>query len=97
MTTPRKAKIDLKITTPRKDKITTPRKDKILISKDMVDSMKPGSVIMDLAAENGGNCELTEKDKIINYNHITINGISNIPGKMPLHSSQLYSKNIASF
>ncbi len=69
----------------------------ILIPKDMVDSMKPGSVIMDLAAENGGNCELTEKDKIIDYNHVTINGLSNLPTKMPLHASQLYSKNISSF
>ena len=69
----------------------------ILIPKDMVEAMKPGSIIMDLAAENGGNCELTEKDKIVKYNGIIINGSSNLPSKMPLHASQLYSKNLSSF
>ena len=45
----------------------------------MVESMKPGSVIMDLAAENGGNCELTQKDKVVNHNQIIIDGTSNLP------------------
>ena len=68
----------------------------VLIPKDVVDVMKPGSVIMDLAAENGGNCELTQIDQTINYNGVIIDGTSNIPGKMPYHASQLYGKNIAS-
>ena len=69
----------------------------ILIPSTMVESMKPGSVIMDLAAENGGNCELTQKDKIVNHNQIIIDGTSNLPGTMPVHASELYSKNVAAF
>ena len=68
-----------------------------LISESMVNSMKPGSIIMDLASENGGNCELTKKDEIITHNGVTIDGSSNIPGSMPVHASELYAKNITSF
>ena len=71
------------------------RKAPILIGKDVVDVMKPGSVIMDLAAENGGNCELTKKDEVVNHNKIIIDGTSNIPATMPVHASELYAKNIA--
>ena len=69
----------------------------LLIPKSMVDAMKPGSIIMDLAAENGGNCELTVKDEIIEHNHVSIDGTSNIPGTMPVHASELYAKNVAAF
>ena len=69
----------------------------ILITTSMVDAMKPGSVIMDLASENGGNCELTEKDEIVDHNGVTIDGTSNIPGSMPVHASELYAKNITAF
>ncbi|MEL1223646.1 MAG: Re/Si-specific NAD(P)(+) transhydrogenase subunit alpha, partial [Candidatus Neomarinimicrobiota bacterium] len=68
-----------------------------LISESMVNSMKPGSIIMDLASENGGNCELTKKDEIITHNGVTIDGSSNIPGSMPVHASELYAKNITAF
>ena len=71
------------------------RKAPVLIGKEVVDIMKPGSVIMDLAAENGGNCELTEKDTVINHNNVIIDGTSNIPATMPVHASELYAKNIA--
>ena len=71
------------------------RKAPILIGKDVVDIMKPGSVIMDLAAENGGNCELTKKDQVVNHNKVIIDGTSNIPATMPVHASELYAKNIA--
>tara|TARA_Y100000590_G_scaffold195291_1_gene221738 strand:- start:774 stop:1910 length:1137 start_codon:yes stop_codon:yes gene_type:complete len=71
------------------------RKAPILISKDVVEIMRPGSVIMDLAAENGGNCELTEKDRIVNHNDVIIDGTSNIPATMPVHASELYAKNVA--
>ena len=71
------------------------RKAPILISKDVVEIMSPGSVIMDLAAENGGNCELTEKDTIVNHNKVIIDGTSNIPATMPVHASELFAKNIA--
>ena len=68
-----------------------------LIPESMVNSMKPGSIIMDLASENGGNCELTRKDEIITHNGVTIDGSSNIPGSMPVHASELYAKNITAF
>ena len=68
-----------------------------LIPESMVNSMKPGSIIMDLASENGGNCELTKKDEIIMHNGVIINGSSNIPGSMPVHASELYAKNITAF
>ena len=71
------------------------RKAPILIGKDVVELMKPGSVIMDLAAENGGNCEVTEKDKIITHNDVIVDGTSNIPATMPVHASELYAKNIS--
>ena len=67
----------------------------ILIPSSMVEEMKPGSVIIDLAAENGGNCELTKVDESISFNGIEIVGTSNIPGTMPVHASELYSKNVA--
>ena len=67
----------------------------ILIPSSMVEEMKNGSVIIDLAAENGGNCELTKVDETISFNGIEIVGTSNIPGTMPVHASELYSKNVA--
>ncbi len=67
----------------------------VLIPSSMVEEMKPGSVIIDLAAENGGNCELTKVDETISLNGIEIDGTSNIPGTMPVHASELYSKNVA--
>ena len=69
----------------------------ILISKNMVDAMQPGSVIVDLAAENGGNCELTRKDEIFKYNDVIIDGRSNFPATMSIHASELYAKNILAF
>ena len=67
----------------------------LLIPTSMVDAMKSGSIIMDLASENGGNCELTKKDETITHNGVIIDGTSNIPGTMPVHASELYAKNIA--
>ena len=69
----------------------------ILISKDMVNAMKKGSVVVDLAAENGGNCEYTKAGEIINQNNIIIDGTLNLPSSMQVHSSQLYAKNISTF
>ena len=66
-----------------------------IITKEMVDGMKGGSAIMDLASENGGNCEYTEPGKVIDHNGITIDGSFNIPGTMPIHASQVYAKNIS--
>ena len=67
----------------------------VLWTKDMVEMMKPGSVIVDLAAERGGNCELTQKDKkIVTDNGVTIVGYTDFPSRMAAQSSLLYSTNI---
>ncbi len=66
----------------------------ILIDKSMVESMQPGSAIIDLAAINGGNCELTKCDEIINHSNIIIDGRSYLPSTMAQDASQLYSKNV---
>ncbi|NQU66391.1 MAG: Re/Si-specific NAD(P)(+) transhydrogenase subunit alpha [Candidatus Marinimicrobia bacterium] len=87
------AKSDLVITTA----LIPGRPAPILIPDDMVDGMKPGSVIMDLAAENGGNCSLTKPDEVIHHNGVVIDGTVNIAGSMPVHASQLYAKNISAF
>ncbi|MBZ4021344.1 NAD(P)(+) transhydrogenase (Re/Si-specific) subunit alpha [Rhodobacter sp. TJ_12] len=67
----------------------------VLWTKDMVEAMKRGSVIVDLAAERGGNCELTKKDeKVVTENGVTIVGYTDFPSRMAQQSSQLYSTNI---
>ncbi len=66
-----------------------------LITKEMVASMKPGSVIVDLAAQNGGNCELTVADKVtISENGVRIIGYTDLPSRLPTQSSQLYGTNL---
>jgi NAD(P) transhydrogenase subunit alpha len=65
-----------------------------LITKGMVKSMKPGSVIVDLAAEQGGNCALTEKDKVVVKHGVTIIGYTNLPSRLANQSSQLYATNL---
>ena len=70
------------------------RKAPILITKEMVDSMKPGTIIVDLAAETGGNCELTQLDKEVVHNGVLILGPSNVPGTAATHASQMYGTNI---
>lgn len=66
-----------------------------LITAEMVKTMKQGSVIVDLAAEQGGNCELTEKDKIVEKHGVTIIGYTDLPSRLPTQSSQLYATNIS--
>lgn len=72
------------------------KKAPVLITKEMVEEMKRGSIIVDVAAEQGGNCALTEADEEIVHNGITIIGPVNLPSTMPVHASQMYSKNISS-
>lgn len=72
------------------------KKAPLLVTEEMVAQMKPGSVIVDLAAEQGGNCARTEAGKDIVWNGVTIIGPINLPSSMPIHASQLYSKNLAS-
>ena len=87
------AKSDLVITTA----LIPGRQAPILIPNNMVDGMKPGSAIIDLAAENGGNCELTKSGEIVNHNDVIIDGTLNLPSSMQVHASQLYAKNISTF
>ena len=72
------------------------RKAPLLIIEDAVKKMKPGSVIVDLAAETGGNCELTEPGETVVRHDVTIVGPINLASTMPDHASQLYAKNIQS-
>jgi NAD(P) transhydrogenase subunit alpha len=68
----------------------------ILVTAEAVHAMRPGSVIVDLAAETGGNCELTEPGKVIDAGGVTVVGTTNVPSTMPTHASQLLSRNVAS-
>jgi H+-translocating NAD(P) transhydrogenase subunit alpha len=69
----------------------------ILITTEMVEAMPPGSVVVDLAAERGGNCELTRPDEMVVHNGVHVIGPSNPPALVPYHASQMYSKNIITF
>ncbi len=69
----------------------------ILITTEMVEAMPPGSVVIDLAAERGGNCELTRPDERVVHHGVTIIGPSNPAALVPYHASQMYSKNIVTF
>ncbi len=66
-----------------------------LVTAAMVASMRPGSVIVDLAAEAGGNCELTEPGEEVERDGVTILGLTNLPSTMPVHASQLLSRNVS--
>ena len=66
-----------------------------LVTKETVAGMRPGSVIVDLAAEAGGNCELTEPDQVVVRHGVTIHGPTNLPATMPVHASQLYARNVS--
>jgi NAD(P) transhydrogenase subunit alpha len=68
-----------------------------LITREMVEAMQPGSVIVDLAAEGGGNCELSEPGERVMYNGVAILAPLNLPSEMPLHGSTLYSRNLTNF
>jgi len=70
------------------------RRAPVLIIEDAVKGMKPGSVIVDLAAETGGNCALTEPGKVVKKYGVTIVGTTNVPSTMPNDASQLYSRNV---
>ena len=71
------------------------KKAPILIKDYMVNDMQPGSCIIDLAAENGGNCDLTKPGELIHHNGVTIDGRLNLPAQIPYHASQMLSKNIS--
>jgi NAD(P) transhydrogenase subunit alpha len=73
------------------------KRSPILVTADMVAGMSAGSVIVDLAAERGGNCELTEAGKTVVKNGVSIMGPVDLPAEVPNHASQLYAKNITAF
>jgi NAD(P) transhydrogenase subunit alpha len=66
-----------------------------LIPQSAIESMRPGSVIVDLAAEAGGNADLTQADQEVSHNGVTILGPTNLPSSMPYHASQLYARNVS--
>lgn len=68
----------------------------VLITKEMVKDMKTGSVVVDIAAEQGGNCELTQAGEVITVDGVKIVGLLNLPGMLAFHASKLYSKNVLS-
>lgn len=70
------------------------KKAPLLVTAEMVAQMKPGSVIVDLAAEQGGNCACTEPGKDVQWHGVTIIGPINLPSSMPVHASQMYAKNL---
>jgi NAD(P) transhydrogenase subunit alpha len=87
----RTKEFDVVVTTALVPGRTAPR----LVTAATVAGMRPGSVIVDLAAESGGNCELTEPDKTIVTHGVTIHGPTNLPSTMPVHASQLYARNVS--
>ena len=70
------------------------KKSPVLVTPEMVETMKRGSVIVDLAAESGGNCALTQAGKTIKHNGVTIMGELNLPGQLAQNASELYAKNV---
>lgn len=89
----RAAKSDVIITTAQ----VRGRKAPILLPKETVDQMQPGSVVVDLAASTGGNCELTKDREIIHHNGVTIIGDSDLAATMPQDASTLYANNVFNF
>jgi len=73
------------------------RKAPVLITKETVAAMRPGAVIVDLAAESGGNCELTQSGETVKVHGVTIVGPQNLPSRVAFHASQMYAKNLQSF
>lgn len=69
----------------------------VLITEEMVKSMKPGSVIVDMAVAQGGNCPLSEPDEIVDVGGVKVAGFSNLPARLPADSSSLYAKNLLAF
>ncbi len=84
---------DVVITTALIGGVKAPR----LVTADMVAAMKPGSVLVDVSAEGGGNCELTRPGETVVVNGVTIFGPTNLPSEVPWHASTLYSRNLTAF
>jgi len=87
------AKSDAVITTALIPGKTAP----VLVTTEMVEAMSPGAVVVDLAAEQGGNCELSTAGRTIVHKGVSIAGPRNLPAQMPVHASDMYSKNISTY
>ncbi|WP_085904092.1 Re/Si-specific NAD(P)(+) transhydrogenase subunit alpha [Kiloniella majae] len=87
------AKVDMVITTA----LIPGRPAPVLVTAEMVKSMKPGSVIVDLAVETGGNCELSVAGKVVEKDGVSIVGYNNVPGRLATDASSLYAKNVYNF
>ena len=87
------AKQDIVITTA----LIPGRPAPVLITEEMVKSMKPGAVIVDMAVSQGGNCPLSKSDEIVDVNGVKVAGFSNLPARLPADSSSLYAKNLFAF
>lgn len=85
------AEADLVITTA----LVMGKKAPILVTREMVESMRPGSVIVDMAVESGGNCELSEMNQTVQKHGVSIIGESNLPALLPTNASELYARNIS--
>lgn len=84
--------VDLVITTA----LVPGKRAPVLLTADMVEAMRPGSVVVDLAAEAGGNCELTHPGEVVEHRLIQVHGPANLPSEMPIDASRLYSRNVVS-
>ncbi len=73
------------------------KKAPLLITREMVHAMAPGSVIVDLAAERGGNCDVTKAGETVVEQGVTVLGPVNVPATVPRHASEMYARNIATF
>ncbi|MDB5065518.1 MAG: hypothetical protein JWM18_1952 [Chloroflexi bacterium] len=73
------------------------RKAPVLVTAAMVEGMAPGSVVVDLAAEQGGNCELTQAGEVVVAHGVSVVGAVNLPATVPQHASQMYARNVATF
>ncbi|MEY4592777.1 MAG: hypothetical protein RIR18_1672, partial [Pseudomonadota bacterium] len=73
------------------------KKAPVIVTAEMVKRMKFGAVVVDMAAESGGNCELTQAGEHVIVNDVNIHGPLNLPSRMPTHASELYAKNIYNF
>ena len=87
------AQADLVITTAQ----VFGRKAPLIVTREMIEAMQPGSVIVDLAAESGGNVEGVEAGKEIDVKGVTIVGVKNLPGEVPVHATQMYASNLTHF
>ncbi len=73
------------------------RRAPVLVTGEMVEAMPPGAILVDLAAESGGNCELSKPGEDVEVGRVVVHGVANLPSSMPMHASFLYSRNMAEF